>query len=274
MREIVRSPTGLAGSVLLLIVFAMALFGPTLAPYDPQAFSPAVRLQGPSWAHPFGTDQFGRDVLSRLLNGAPTTISFGLGATALGVGFGAMIGIVAGVAGGWIDSVIMRILDGLLAVPDLLFTLLIVTMLGGGTGHAMIAVAIAFTPGMARITRSSVLSVRTRDYVLAAQARGEGWGWIVGFEVLPNALSPIIVEATIRVAFAIMIGATLGFLGLGAQPPSTEWGLMVAEARQFMFRNPWMVVVPGVAIALAALGFNLFGDALRDALDPRARGRA
>jgi len=272
MREILRSPTGLTGSALLLLVLGMALLGPALAPYDPQQFNPAVRLSGPSWAHPFGTDQFGRDILSRLLNGAPTTIAFGLGATALGVALGSVIGIVAGVAGGWVDSVIMRILDGLLAVPDLLFTLLIVTILGGGTGYAMLAVAIAFTPGMARIARSAVLSVRTRDYVLAAQARGENWGWIVGFEVLPNALSPIIVEATIRVAFAIMIGATLGFLGLGAQPPSTEWGLMVAEARQFMFRNPWMVVVPGIAIALAALGFNLFGDALRDALDPRGRG--
>ncbi|MEM9220932.1 MAG: ABC transporter permease [Pseudomonadota bacterium] len=271
MAELLRSPTGIAGTVLLSIVIAMAALGPFIAPYDPQTFHPIARLQGPSWAHLLGTDQFGRDILSRLLDGAPSTISFGLGATLLGVAAGSFIGVVAGVAGGAVDSVIMRLVDGLLAIPDLLFTLLIVTILGGGTGYAMLAVAVAFTPGMARISRSAVLSVRTRDYVLAAQARGESWGWIVGFEVLPNALSPIIVEATIRVAFAIMIGATLGFLGLGAQPPSTEWGLMVAEARQFMFRNPWMVAVPGIAIALAALGFNLFGDALRDALDPRGR---
>lgn len=271
MRELLRSPTGLAGAVLLLIVGTAAVFGPWLAPFDPQAFDPVNRLQAPSALHWLGTDQFGRDILSRLLNGAPSTIAFGVGATALGVAAGTVIGVVAGVAGGWIDSVIMRVVDGLLAVPDLLFTLLIVTVLGGGTSHAMLAVAVAFTPGMARIARSAVLSVRTRDYVLAAVARGEGWGWVIGAEVLPNALSPIIVEATIRVAFAIMIGATLGFLGLGAQPPSTEWGLMVAEARQFMFRNPWMVAVPGVAIALAAMGFNLFGDALRDALDPRGR---
>ena len=177
--------------------------------------------------------------------------------------------MVAGTAGGWIDSVIMRVLDGLLAVPELLFTLVIVTVLGGGMGQAMLAVALAFTPGMARIARSSVLSIRTREYVLAAIARGEGAAYIILREVLPNALGPIIVEATIRVAFAIMIGATLGFLGLGAQPPSTEWGLMVAEARQFMFRSPWCVAVPGVAIALAAMGFNLFGDALRDSFDLR-----
>ena len=225
--------------------------------------------RGPSADHWLGTDQFGRDLLSRLLNGAPSTIAFGLGATILGVGAGSLIGIIAGTIGGWVDSVIMRILDGLLAIPDLLFTLLIVTMLGGGTGHAMLAVAVAFTPGMARIARSSVLSIRSREYVLAAIARGEPASYIVLREVLPNAMGPVIVEATIRVAFAIMIGATLGFLGLGAQPPSTEWGLMIAEARQFMFRNPWCVVIPGVAIATAAMGFNLFGDALRDSLDPR-----
>ena len=263
------TPAGLTGLGLLILVLGAATIGPFLAPYDPQAFHPATRLQGPSAAHWLGTDQFGRDLLSRLLNGAPSTIFFGLGATFLGVAAGSVIGVIAGTAGGWLDSVIMRILDGLLAVPELLFTLLIVTFLGGGMGQAMLAVAIAFTPGMARIARSSVLSIRTREYVLAASARGEPSHYIVLREVLPNAIGPIVVEATIRVAFAIMIGATLGFLGLGAQPPSTEWGLMVAEARQFMFRNAWTVAVPGVAIAMAAMGFNLFGDALRDSLDPR-----
>ncbi len=269
MREILRNPAGLVGSFLLLAVLVAALFGPLIAPYDPQLFHVSARLQGPSAAHWLGTDQYGRDLLSRLLNGAPSTVFFGLGATALGVGVGSIIGVIAGVAGGKLDSVIMRVLDGLLAMPELLFTLLIVTFLGGGTTQAMLAVAISFAPGMARIARSSVLSVRTREYVLAAIARGESRAWIVGREVLPNALGPIIVEATIRVSFAIMIGATLGFLGLGAQPPSTEWGLMVAEARQFMFRNPWCVIVPGVAIAITAMGFNLFGDALRDAFDPK-----
>jgi len=264
-----RTAAGITGLCLLVLVMGSAILGPILAPYDPQVFHPAARLQGPSFTHWLGTDQFGRDLLSRLLNGAPSTIFFGLGATGLGVGAGSVIGVIAGTAGGWVDSVIMRILDGLLAVPELLFTLLIVTFLGGGMGQAMLAVAIAFTPGMARIARSSVLSIRTREYVLAAVARGEPSHYIVLREVLPNAIGPIIVESTIRVAFAIMIGATLGFLGLGAQPPSTEWGLMVAEARQFMFRNAWTVAVPGVAIAMAAMGFNLFGDALRDSLDPR-----
>ncbi|SEQ20015.1 peptide/nickel transport system permease protein [Faunimonas pinastri] len=271
MRDILRSPTGIAGTVLLLIVFGAALFGPWIAPYDPQAFHATARLQGPSWRYLAGTDQYGRDLLSRLLNGAPATVLFGLGATVLGVGAGAIIGVSAGVAGGRTDTIVMRILDGILAMPELLFTLLIVTFLGGGLGQALLAVAVTFMPGMARIARSAVLSVRTREYVLAAQARGESRLWIVGREVLPNVLGPIIVEATIRVSFAIMIGATLGFLGLGAQPPSTEWGLMVAEARQYMFRNPWCVIGPGVAVAMTAMGFNLFGDALRDAFDPRRK---
>lgn len=269
MRKFFSSPTAFVGSILLAIVLFAAVFGPLIAPYDPQEFHPVARLQGPSAIYILGTDQFGRDLLSRVLHGAPATVAFGLFATTIGVCLGSLIGVIAGVSGGWVDSTIMRILDGLLAVPDLLFTLLIVTVLGGGMGHALLAVAIAFTPGMARISRSAVLSVRTRDYVLAAIARGESSIYIVGCEVLPNALSPIVVESTIRVSFAIMIGATLGFLGLGAQPPSTEWGLMVAEARQFMFRNPWCVAIPGLSIAMAALGFNLFGDALRDALDPR-----
>ncbi|WP_226628341.1 ABC transporter permease [Alloyangia pacifica] len=269
MRKILKSPTGLIGTLLLALVLFVTIFGPWITPYDPQAFDARARLEGPSLAHWLGTDQYGRDLLSRLLSGAPATVAFGLGATVLGVGVGSVIGVIAGVAGGRTDSVIMRVLDGMLAMPELLFTLLIVTFLGGGTTQAMLAVAVTFTPGMARISRSAVLSVRTREYVLAAQARGESGAWIVGREVLPNALGPIIVEATIRVSFAIMIGATLGFLGLGAQPPSTEWGLMVAEARQFMFRNPWCVAVPGLAIAVTALGFNLFGDALRDAFDPK-----
>ena len=264
MNDVLRHPAGLVGTILLILIALAVVFGPVMAPYNPQEFHPAVRLQGPSGAHWLGTDQFGRDLLSRLLHGARSTIAFGVGATLIGVIAGSIIGVTAGVVGGWVDSVIMRTLDGLLAIPELLFALLIVTMLGGGTGQAMLAIAVAFTPGMARIARAAVLSIRTREYVLAAIARGESQAYIIAHEVIPNAIGPIIVEATIRVSFAIMIGATLGFLGLGAQPPSTEWGLMVAEARQFMYRNPWAVAVPGVAIAVAALGFNLFGDMLRD----------
>jgi peptide/nickel transport system permease protein len=270
MRELVKRPTGIAAAFLLGLVALAVLIGPLVAPYDPQQFHTISRLQGPSPQFWLGTDQFGRDLLSRLLNGARGTILFGLGATMIGVIAGAAIGVTAGSIGGVVDNLTMRLLDGVIAIPELLFTLLIVTVLGGGTSRAMLAVAVAFTPGLARIARSAVLSVRTRDYVQAAIARGESRAYVVLREVLPNAIGPIIVEATIRVSFAIMLGATLGFLGLGAQPPSAEWGLMIAEARQFMFRNPACVAVPGVAIATAALGFNLFGDALRDHVDPRS----
>ena len=273
MRELLRSPAGVAGALLLLVVGTAMLLGPLLAPYDPQAFHPRARLQGPSLVHLLGTDQFGRDLLSRLLTGARSTIAFGLGATGFGVLAGSLIGVTAGVIGGWIDSVIMRVLDGLLAVPDLLFTLLIVTVLGAGTGHAMLAVAVAFTPGMARIARSAVLSIRTREYVLAAIARGESWSWIIGREVIPNAIGPIVVEATIRVSFAIMIGATLGFLGLGAQPPLPEWGAMIATGRRYMIDSWWLVTFPGLAILSVSLAFNLLGDGLRDALDPKQMNR-
>jgi peptide/nickel transport system permease protein len=271
MLELLRRPNFIAGCALLSLAAIAVAIGPWLAPYDPQAFHPHARLQPPSAAFLLGTDQFGRDLLSRMLTGARPTVLFGLGATALGVAAGGLIGLLAGVSAGLVDAAIMRVLDGLIAVPDLLFALLIVTVLGNGMGNALLAVAVAFTPGLARITRSTVLSLRGRDYVLAARARGEGRAWIILCEVLPNAAGPVIIEATIRVAFAIMIGATLGFLGLGAQPPSTEWGLMIATARQFMARNIWTVLVPSVAIATVALGFNLLGDALRDRLDPRGR---
>ncbi len=271
MRDYYRQPAAGLGSLLLLIVAVIVVAGPTLAPYDPQQFHPLARLQGPSLTHLLGTDQFGRDLFSRLLNGGRPTVLFGLGATIGGVAAGALIGITAGVIGGWVDELTMRVLDGLVAVPDLLFALLIVTILGHGTINAALAVAIAFTPGLARIARSTVLSIRTREYVQAATARGETQLYIILREVVPNALGPVIVEATIRVSFAVMIGATLGFLGLGAQSPSTEWGLMIAEARQFMFRNVWTVAGPSCAIAMVALGFNLTGDALRDLLDPKGR---
>ena len=265
------SASGWTGATLLLILAAMVAVGPALAPYDPTSFHAASRLQGPSAAFPLGTDQFGRDLLSRILHGARATIGFGLGAVALGASAGAALGITAAYLGGWADTLAMRLTDAMIAVPELLLALVIVTVLGGGAGHAMLAVALAFAPGMARVARGATLSVRTRDYVLHARATGESVPFIVAREILPNVAGPIIVEATIRVAFAVMLGATLSFLGLGAQAPSSEWGLMIADARQYMFRNPWMVAAPGAAIALVAVGFNMGGDALRDRLNPGLR---
>jgi peptide/nickel transport system permease protein len=245
------------------------LFGPALAPHSPESFNATRRLEGPSASFWLGTDQYGRDILSRILTGARATVLFGVGATVLSAALGLMFGLISGFVGGHVDDFIMRSMDALMAIPTLLKALLIVTVLGGNAVNAMIAVGIAFTPGMARIARSTTLTVRTSDYVNAAIARDEGNLYIMAREILPNVLAPVIVEASIRIAFAIMIGATLSYLGLGAQPPASEWGLMVAEARSYMFRNPWMVAAPGLAIAIVSLGFNLLGDGLRDVLNPR-----
>ncbi len=268
-RHALRNPHFVVGATMLAIVIVAMAFGPDLAPYDPETFNPRRRLEGPSVAFWLGTDQFGRDILSRVLHGARSTVLFGVAATALGSALGLAIGVAAGYAGGRIDEITMRLMDALMAMPTLLKALLIVTVLGPNAVNAMIAVGIAFAPSLARVARGSTLSIRSSDFVAAAVARGEGTGHILLREITPNVIAPVIVESSIRVAFAIMIGATLGFLGLGAQPPTPEWGLMVAEARSFMFRNAWMVIAPGAAIALVAVAFNLLGDGLRDLLNPR-----
>jgi len=271
VKRLLRTPQGSLGTLLLLAAFAVAAFGPLIAPYSPEQFHITARFQGPSAQYWLGTDQFGRDLLSRILVGARPTVILAVFATLLGSLIGAVIGTLSAFLGGRADEIIMRILDAIMAIPSLLFALLIVTALGANAANALIAIGIAFAPGMARITRSVALAVRKQDYVNAAVARGESSSFIVLREMLPNVVAPIIVEATIRVAFAVMTLATLSFLGLGAQPPSSEWGLMVAEAREYLFRNPWMMIWPGLSIAVVAIGFNLFGDGLRDALNPRTR---
>lgn len=269
MRDLFRSPQGALGSVILLLVLGAAVLGPALAPYSPETFDRTARFAGPGAAHWLGADQFGRDTLSRVLMGARTTLLLAVAATVLGTVLGAVLGAASAYLGGWADEVLMRMVDAVMAVPHLLFTLLIVTVLGASGVNALLAIGVAFAPGMARVARSAALTVRRQDYVAAAVARGEGAAWIVGREMLPNVVGPIVVEATIRVAFAVMALATLSFLGLGAQPPAAEWGLMVSEARPYLFRSAWMMLAPGLAIALLAIGFNLFGDGLRDVLNPR-----
>ena len=269
LKRVLSQPHGLVGSLLLVLLAIAVAFGPALAPYDPESFHASSRLQGPSEAFWLGTDHFGRDILSRILWGARTTVMLSLLATAIGAVTGAAIGVFAGYVGGWLDELLMRFVDAMMAIPSLLFALLIITVLGASGVNAVIAIGIAFAPGIARVARSVTLSVRTSDYVAAAVARGESSGWIMVREVLPNMLAPVIIEATIRVAFAIMLLATLSFLGLGSQPPAPEWGLMISDARGFMFRSAWTIFWPGLAIATVAVTFNLLGDALRDALNPR-----
>ncbi len=270
LRRMLRSPQGALGLVIVGLILLVVVIGPWLAPYNPETMAPLQRYKPPSAQFWLGTDQYGRDILSRLLHGAQATVVMALLATALGTLAGAVIGTVSAFLGGRSDEAIMRTVDAIMSIPSLLLALLIVNLLGKSSLNALLAIGLAFAPGMARITRSVALSVRKQDYVNAAIARGESATFIVGREMLPNVIAPIIVEMTIRVAFAVMLFATLSFLGLGAQPPASEWGLMVSEARRFMHLSPWMILWPSLAVALVAIGFNLLGDGLRDALNPRS----
>ena len=269
LHRLVRTPQGALGVLLLSLIALACVFGPLLAPQDPEKLDFLGRFRAPGAPNLLGADQLGRDVLSRLLVGARTTVPLALLATLIGTLSGAVLGTLSAYLGGRWDEAIMRTIDAIMAVPGLLLALLIASTLGKSGVNAMIAVAIAFIPGMARVTRSVALAARRQDYVSAAIARGESGGWIVLREMLPNVAAPVAIETTIRVAFAVMLFATLSFLGLGAQPPASEWGLMVAEARRFLHQAPWMIIAPGAAIALTAIGFNLLGDGLRDALNPR-----
>ncbi|WP_047608575.1 ABC transporter permease [Rahnella aquatilis] len=270
MKHLIRSPQGAVGLFILVVAALMVCGGAHIAPYDPESISILARYKAPSTEHWFGTDQLGRDIFSRVMVGARATIVLSLLATLMSMVTGAVIGTASAYLGGKTDEAIMRTMDAVMSIPSLLFALLIVSTLGQSSFNAVLAITIAFVPGMVRIARSVSLAARQQDYVSAAIARGEATHYIILREMLPNIVAPIIVEATIRVAFAIMLFATLSFLGLGAQPPEPEWGLMVSEARAYFFNAPWMMLIPGVAIALVAIGFNLLGDGLRDALNPRS----
>jgi peptide/nickel transport system permease protein len=268
-RRLLRTPQGVLGLVILFALAVVCVFGPAIAPADPEAMNVLGRFRPPGGQFLLGSDEFGRDTLSRLLVGARGTIPLAVAATLIGTLTGAVIGTLSAYLGGRWDEAIMRTNDAVLAIPGLLLALLVANALGKGSFNAMLAIAVAFAPGMARVTRSVALTVRRQDYVSAAIARGEGVSWIVLREMMPNVAAPVVIETTIRVAFAVMLFATLSFLGLGAQSPASEWGLMVAQARAYLHQAPWMIVVPGIAIALSAIGFNLLGDGLRDALNPR-----
>jgi peptide/nickel transport system permease protein len=269
LKRLLRTPQGAIGLLIVLLALVIVLFGPSLAPHDPESLAPLARYKPSSLNYLMGTDQYGRDILSRLLIGGRATISMAVLATVAGTLVGALIGTTSAFLGGRADEVIMRTVDAVMSIPSLLFALLVVNLLGSSTANALIAVAIAFAPSMARVTRSVALSVRKQDYISAAIARGERSSYIILREMLPNVVAPIIVEMTIRISFAVMLFATLSFLGLGAQPPAAEWGLMVSEARQYMHLSAGILIWPSLAIAIVAVGFNLLGDGLRDALNPR-----
>lgn len=262
------------GSALLLVLLGCALFAPYLTAFPYDQMNQRERLQPPSWKHPFGTDFFGRDIFARTVYGSRIALLVGFLAVTLAAIPGVILGMIAGYKRGWLDVVIMHVMDGLLAFPALLLAIAIITVLGPGHFQATISIAFIFLPELTRLVRGQVLAVREEEYVQAAHALGASdWG-IIGRHILPNILGPVIVQITVSFANAILIEAALSFLGLGTQPPLPSWGAMLQEARTFMDVQPWAAILPGVAIASAVLGFNLAGDGLRDWLDPRFRLRA
>jgi peptide/nickel transport system permease protein len=270
-RQLWRRKTAVLGLILAAIVLLGALLAPWLAPEDPLAMSPR-RFAAPSASAWLGTDQFGRDLLSRLLYGARVSMVVAFAAVGMATLIGGLIGLCAGYFGGRVDLVLMRGVDVLMAFPTLLLALAVVATFGGSTQNLILAVTLAYIPIFSRVVRGSALSVKQNDFVEASRALGARDARIMFRSVLPNVLAPIIVQATFNLSTAIMIEAALSFLGLGVQPPAPSWGGMLSEARNFMELDPWLALAPGGAITLAVLGFNLFGDGLRDILDPRLAG--
>ena len=264
------------GLVVIALFVLMAIFAPLLAPYDPiRDQSLTERFAGPSAAHPLGQDELGRDILSRIIFGARVSLTAGLAAVVFATVFGTLVGVVAGYVGGIVDSILMRLMDIILAFPSILLAIVIVSILGQGLTNALLAVGVVLLPQIARVVRSSVISIRERDYVEAERAIGASDSQIVFSAILPNSLAPLIVQSTLALATAILDVAALSFLGLGAQPPQPEWGAMLTDAFRSGFgvftEGQHAIIFPGVAIALSVLAVNFIGDGLRDALDPRRR---
>ncbi len=269
-----RKPLGLASAALLVILVLTAIFADVLAPFDPIETRPEIRLSAPSWAHPFGTDDIGRDVLSRVIYGARISLWVGLLAVGIGTAAGMVIGLACGFWEGRLDMILQRVMDAIQAIPGLVLALAIVAVLKPNTTNAMLAIAVVIIPGNSRIVRGAVLSAKQNRYVEAAQALGCRQLHILLIHILPNVTAPILIIASIWLGNAILIEASLSFLGVGTQPPDPSWGLMLSSTgRAFMEQAPWLAIFPGLAISLAVFGFNLFGDTLRDAWDPKLRRR-
>ncbi|PCD75905.1 ABC transporter permease subunit [Pseudothioclava arenosa] len=269
------------GAVIGLYVFAafvaLALGADLIAPHDPTVqdrtatLLPPAWSEGGSWSFPLGTDPLGRDILSRLLHGARYSFFVGIVVVVIAATGGILLGLIAGFAPKWLDTIIMRIMDIILSFPSLLLALVLVAILGPSLLNAMIAIAIVLQPHYVRLTRAAVMTERTKDYVVSARVAGAGRARLMFITVLPNCLAPIIVQAALSFSNAILDVAALGFLGMGAQPPTPEWGTMLAEAREFILRAWWVVTFPGLAILITVLSINLMGDGLRDALDPKLK---
>jgi peptide/nickel transport system permease protein len=267
-----RSPLTVAGLVLISLLALIAVSAPLIAPANPLKQVLSTRLKPPSAAHWLGTDQLGRDVLSRMIYGARISLVIGIVVVGLAASVGTFVGLVAGYAGGWLDEGLMRLTDVFFAFPALILAMAISGALGPSLTNAMIAIAVVSWPVYARLVRAQVLSLREREYVEAARSLGASAERIVWGHILPNTLAPLLVQASFDMGGAILSAAGLSFIGFGAQPPTAEWGVMISDGRNYIVTQPWLSLFPGLAILLTVAAFNLIGDGLRDALDPRLRG--
>jgi peptide/nickel transport system permease protein len=268
---LLRNPTAAVSATVLVLIVLMAVFDETVAPSGANEIDVQSRLQPPSWAHPFGTDDLGRDILSRVVLGAGVSLRVGFLAVAFALVVGSLVGLLAGYYGRWVDDVLMRFMDVLFAFPAVLLAIAVLAVRGPGSGNTALAIGIVYVPIFARVTRASVLGVREEVYVRASRSVGASDWRLLTRHVLPNAAPPIIVQTSISLAFAVLAEAALSFLGLGTQPPNPSWGLMLAEGRGFIDIAWWLAFFPGMAIFVTVLCFNLLGDGLRDVLDPRQR---
>ena len=270
-RRLWRRRGAMLGLFVVVFFILVAVLAPLISPYDPIATSWGAVRKAPSWQYLFGTDEIGRDVLSRVVWGARASLMAGLVSVSISMALGIPIGLLAAYVGGWTDSLISRFTDAMLAVPFLILAIALSAFLGPSLGNAMIAIGVSATPVFIRLTRAQVMSVKVEDYIEAARAVGNPH-WRIAFRhILPNVLPPLIVQATLSIAAAIIAEASLSFLGLGQQPPEPSWGSMLNTAKNYMDNAPWMAVWPGMSIFLLVLSFNLLGDGLRDALDPRQK---
>jgi ABC-type dipeptide/oligopeptide/nickel transport system permease subunit len=269
LARFLANPTAVAGAAIVLLFVLLAVFAPLIAPYDPSKTNFLMLRKPPSTTYWLGTDEIGRDILSRLIHGGIASLYAGVISVAIALAIGMPIGMIAGWFGGWVDAVISRATDALLAVPFLILAIALAAALGPSLTNAMIAIGLSQVPIFVRLTRGQVLTVKTEDYVEGARAAGVTNFRILLRHITPNITAPLLVQATLTVATAIIAEASLSFLGLGQQPPAPSWGSMLNTAKNYMDTAPWMSISPGLAICLVVLGFNLLGDGLRDALDPR-----
>jgi peptide/nickel transport system permease protein len=273
LRRLLRNRSGAVGLAIVTFYILLALLGGLrVTPFPPAENHPRDRLKPPSETYVMGTDLLGRDVASRIMEGAANSFRVALLSVALATTVGTLLGTLSGYLGGWVDNAIMRTMDVFFALPALLMALVVVSVLGAGVNTTVLAIAFVYTPIFARVTRAPVLSVKAMEFVVAARSIGVRGGGILWRHILPNTLAPLIVQVSLALSWALLTEAGLSFLGLGTQPPAASWGVMLSESRGLAENAPWLMIAPGAAIMLGVLGFNLLGDGLRDVLDPRLRG--